>query len=134
MARSRTLSVVLLTAGLLWAMPASAQTAPVLTRIDQIAPAFEPCWDPPPGLRALEGIAVTARFSLRRDGSLLGDPMVTFSTADVAIQARQLLTQSAVEAIRTCTPLKISLGLGQAIAGRPFAIRFIYKGPQGRGA
>ena len=113
---------------------AHAQSEPVLTRLDQVAPAVTACWSPPAGLQILEGIQVTARFSIRRDGTLIGNPLVTFTSGEVALQARELLTRSAVEAIRACTPLRISPGLGRAIAGRPFAIRFIYKGPQGRGA
>jgi hypothetical protein len=105
-----------------------------LSRLDQVAPAIRACWAPPAGLLGLEQIEVTVRFSLRRDGTLIGAPQVTFSSADVALRARELLTRSAAEAIRACTPLDLAAGLGNAIAGRPFAIRFIYKGPQGRGA
>ncbi len=113
---------------------AAALEPPPYTRLDEIGPAFSACWNPPAGLQVLEAVKVTARFSLRRDGSLMGQPQVTFATGEVALRARELLTRSAVEAIRACTPLRISLGLGQAIAGRPLAIRFIYKGPQGKGA
>jgi hypothetical protein len=121
-------------AALAHAAPSGAQSERLLTRLDEVAPTLTACWRPPTGLRMLEAVEVTARFSIRRDGSLIGTPRVTFASGEVALQARELLTQSAVEAIRACTPLRISPGLGQAIAGRPFAIRFIYKGPQGRGA
>ena len=81
-----------------------------------------------------ERIEATARFALRRDGNLVGAPRVVFATAGVALRARELLTRSVVEAIAACTPVRMSARLGGAIAGRPLAIRFIHKGPSGRGA
>jgi hypothetical protein len=106
----------------------------MLDKLDEIAPALRACWKPPPGLAHFERVEATARFALRRDGSLVDEPRVVFATASVALRARELLTRSVVEAIAACTPLRMSAGLGGAIAGRPIAIRFIHKGPRGRGA
>ena len=41
---------------------------------------------------------------------------------DAAFQQR--FSDSAVAAIRSCTPMRLSAGLGASIAGRPFTIRF----------
>lgn len=93
-------------------------------RLDQIAPALRRCWRPPPLPGDLTGAMVSLRFSLRRDGSLFGQPRVTWETrrGDAAFQQR--FSDSAVAAIRSCTPMRLSPGLGASIAGRPFTIRF----------
>ena len=109
------------------------RSAPV-ERLADVVPALAACWQPPPGLRGFERLEVTARFSLRRDGSMIGDPRVTYATADIAPKARELLTRSVEDAMSACTPLRMSPGLGGAIAGRVIAVRFIYRGPKGPGA
>jgi len=93
-------------------------------RLDQIAPALRHCWNPPPLPGDLTGAMVSLRFSLRRDGSLFGQPRVTWETkrGDAAFQRR--FSDSAIAAIRSCTPMRLSAGLGASIAGRPFTIRF----------
>lgn len=93
-------------------------------RLDQIAPALQRCWSPPPLPGDLTGAMVSLRFSLRRDGSLFGQPRVTWETTrgDAAFQQR--FSDSAIAAIRSCTPMRLSAGLGASIAGRPFTIRF----------
>jgi hypothetical protein len=93
-------------------------------RLDEIAPAVRRCWNPPPLPGDLTGAMVSLRFSLRRDGSLFGQPRVTWETkrGDAAFQQR--FSDSAVAAIRSCTPMRLSAGLGASIAGRPFTIRF----------
>jgi hypothetical protein len=93
-------------------------------RLDEIAPAVRRCWNPPPLPGNLTGAMVSLRFSLRRDGSLFGQPRVTWETkrGDAAFQQR--FSDSAVAAIRSCTPMRLSAGLGASIAGRPFTIRF----------
>lgn len=104
-----------------------------IDRLPLIVPALRACWMPPPGLLGLERLEVTARFAIRTDGSLIGGPLVTFSTGVVEPRARELLTRSVLEAIRACTPLRMSPGLSRAIAGRPVSIRFIYVGRRGQG-
>ncbi len=88
----------------------------------------------PAGLRGFERLDVTVRFAVRADGSLIGERRVSYLAAPVDARARELLARSALAAVESCAPLPLSAGLGQAIAGRVFAVRFIYRGPQGRGA
>jgi len=110
-----------------------APAGPIDT-IRDIFPAIGACWTPPAGLTRLERIEITVRFSLRRDGTVIGAPRVTFATLGAETRARQALTEATFEAIRRCTPLPLTKGFGGAIAGRPIAIRFIYQGPKGQGA
>jgi hypothetical protein len=91
------------------------------------------CWKPPAGLPRLERTEVTVRFTLRRDGSVIGEPRITFATQPRASRAFRLFAQAAQDSIRRCTPAGITPGLGGGIAGRPIALRFVYQGPRGQG-
>jgi hypothetical protein len=96
-------------------------------------PILAACWEVPPGLARFERTEITARFSLRRDGSVIGTPRVTFSTQGTDTRAYRILTDATLAAIRRCTPARITPALGAAIAGRPIALRFVYQGPKGQG-
>lgn len=81
------------------------------------------CWRPPtnPG-SALE---VTVRMSFSRTGEVIGQPRITYVKAGRDEVLRDALRTSILTAIRSCTPLRFTPGLGKAIAGHGFAIRFI---------
>ena len=111
---------------------AGGEGAPIDTLRD-LYPALAACWRPPDGLAKFELTEITVRFSLRRDGSLVGAPRITFARTPGDERARALLTEAALIAIRRCTPARITQDLGGAIAGRPIALRFIYNGPRGQG-
>ena len=107
--------------------------AGLVDTIRGIFPAIGACWAPPAGLTKLGQIEITLRFSLRRDGALIGAPRITFATMGAETRSRELLAEASFEAIRRCTPLKLTKGFGEAVAGRPIAVRFIYQGPKGQG-
>jgi hypothetical protein len=100
-----------------------------VARIGDIAPALRRCWTPPPLDGPDAGAMASVRFSLRRDGTLFGQPRVTWETrrGDAALQAR--FTRSVLDAVRSCTPMRLSAGFGASIAGRPFIIRFHGRAP-----
>ncbi|RYE34208.1 MAG: hypothetical protein EOP23_05595 [Hyphomicrobiales bacterium] len=98
--------------------------AETVDRLDEIAPALRRCWTPPPLPGELTGAMVSLRFSLRRDGSLFGQPRVTWETRRGDAEFQRRFGDSAIAAIRSCTPMRLSAGLGASIAGRPFTIRF----------
>src|SRR5262245_7775381 len=112
---------------------AGAEEAKRLERLDEVPPSFRKCWKTPDGLRSFERTEVTARFSIRRNGALIGEPRITFSSLPADTKARELLTQAAVNAVTHCTPVNVSESLGSAVAGRTIAIRFIYEGRKGKG-
>jgi hypothetical protein len=124
-------AVVLTLAG---GLPVAAQDNEPLSRLDEIPGAVANCLRRPEDLQHLEEIGVTARFSLKRDGTLMGPPRVTFATLPHDTRARELLTEATVEGIARCTPLNLSRGLGEAVAGRPVSVFFVYKGSKGTGA
>ncbi|KMO31285.1 hypothetical protein VQ02_26440 [Methylobacterium variabile] len=102
---------------------ASAPEVPADT-LAALYPRLAACWRPPAGLK---DAAVTARFALRRDGSLQGTPRITF--ARVPPKQRTALVAETLASLARCTPARLTAGLGGAIAGRPIALRFVYPGP-----
>ena len=113
--------------------PATAEDGAPLTRLDQVPKAINKCMRAPEGLKLLEEMAITARFSLKRDGTLIGPPRITFATLPPDTRARQLLTEATLDAFARCTPVKLSPALGEAAAGKMFNVRFTYKGSRGKG-
>jgi hypothetical protein len=105
------------------------ERADIVNRLDEIAPALRRCWNPPPLPGDLTGAMVSLRFSLRRDGSLFGEPRITWETKRGDAEFQRRFSASAVAAIRACTPMRLSAGLGASIAGRPFTIRFHGRAP-----
>ena len=71
------------------------------------------------------GSEVTVLFSIKRDGSLQGQPRITHSklVGDDASQ-REFLA-GALSGVARCFPLAITDGLGGAVAGRPLRMRVI---------
>jgi hypothetical protein len=71
----------------------------------------------------------TVRFSLRRDGTIFGQPRVTWETRRTDPDLRERFTASVIDAIRNCAPVRLSPRFGASIAGRPFTIRFHGRAP-----
>ena len=105
--------------------PASAEDArgPLLSTLDDLGRhVVRACRDP--RLEAA-GIAVTVRFSLRADGTLLGRPKVTKVEAPPGVSdPPEVYEREAEAALLTCTPVPITAGLGRALAGRTLLHRF----------
>ena len=99
----------------------------------ELYPTLAACWKVPRGLFRTGEAEITTRFALRRDGSVIGTPRVTFSTPNANTRAQRILADATLAAIRRCTPARITPALGAAIAGRPIALRFVYQGPKGKG-
>ncbi|PZO00515.1 MAG: hypothetical protein DCF30_09495 [Hyphomicrobiales bacterium] len=105
----------------------------MLDRLVDIAPALRRCWTPPAIDGADTGVMATVRFSLRRDGSLFGQPRVAWETKRSDPDLRRRFTDSLVASVRACTPMRLSPTLGAAIAGRPLSIRFHGRAPTQEG-
>ena len=110
-----------------------APARPVGT-LSEVASSIRACWRAPAGLTRLERMDVTVRFSLRRDGSAFPGSRVTFATLPADGEARRRLAQSALDAVRDCTPVRLSETLAASIAGRPLVLRFTHQAPKGQGA
>jgi hypothetical protein len=113
------------------AVPVSRMATKPADTLAELYPALAACWQAPTGLSRPSGgndVEITARLALRRDGSLIGPPRITYA-AGVAGNQRATLVRGTLDALARCTPVHITPDLGQAIAGRPVALRFVYRPP-----
>ena len=84
------------------------------------------CWIPPSTEAGKAGMQITVRVSFRRDGLPIGPPRVTYiNDHDVSADVQNAYRSAVDQMFVRCTPLNFTSQLGGAIAGRPFAIRFI---------
>lgn len=117
------------------APPASEPSAPAgqrLERVRDIGRAIDACWRRASLPREALGSQITVRFSLRRDGVLLGVPRITYSLLRGDAAAQKLFVGEALAALERCLPLPLSPGLGGAVAGRPLTVRLIHETPPQR--
>ena len=62
------------------------------------------CWNPPVGVSEAKDLVVTVRFSLNRDGSLAGEPIVLNRGRNALFQ---VAAESATRAVRRCQPFRL---------------------------
>ena len=124
--RFATVALVLVTALFAGPYEASSQERscrspdPVDT-IKEMSDAIYACWKPPPGTA---GMSLTLRFSLRRNGTLIGKPRATYSDLRSDAQLSRAFVASILRALDEALPLPFSDSMGEAIAGRMLAPRF----------
>lgn len=102
---------------------AAAERGGPIDTLSGVGRALRACWEAPPGEPT--GAEVTVRLAFRRDGSVLGEPRITFYRGAREREAGERFRASVVAALRRCTPLPLTPAFGAAVAGRPFSIRFI---------
>jgi hypothetical protein len=102
----------------------SADEHPLETISDMFA-ALRGCWVPPPRNEARHGMEYTIRFAFKRDGEMVAPPRMTFASHDAAAELRSVYRDAIDSALKRCTPLHFSEGMGGAVAGRPIAVRFV---------
>jgi hypothetical protein len=103
---------------------ASAADHPLDSIRDTFA-ALRACWVPPPKDEARHGMEYTIRFAFKRDGDIVAPPRVTYASHDAPADVRDVYRDAVNAALKRCTPLHFSDGMGGAVAGRPIAIRFV---------
>ena len=109
-------------AAALLAWPAQAQADP-LDSIKDVVERLHQCWKAPPRSQA-RPMDITVRVSFNRDGAILGRPRIAYETEGASDNDRLAYRIAVMDTLQRCTPLPFSEGLGGAVAGRPFAIRF----------
>lgn len=90
--------------------------------LEALGQALTACFEAPAGS---SGSEMTVLVSLRRNGTVLGRPRITFSHLTGDEDQRRAFVAAALGALKACTPVSVTPGLGGAIAGRPFSIRFV---------
>jgi hypothetical protein len=96
-----------------------------LDSIRDMFAALRACWVPPPKDEARHGMEYTIRFAFKRDGEIVAPPRVTYASHDAPADVRDIYRDAVDAALKRCTPLHFSDGMGGAVAGRPIAIRFV---------
>ena len=96
-----------------------------LDSISAMFAALRACWVPPPQDEARHGMEYTVRFAFKRDGEIIAPPRVTYASHDAPADVRGVYRDAVNAALKRCTPLHFSDGMGGAVAGRPIAIRFV---------
>lgn len=97
-----------------------ASSAPVNT-LRETWEALYACWRPPAGSEDME---ITLMFSLRRDGTLIGQPRATWSRLSGSSDEQRAFVASVLAALNRALPLPFTDAMGGAVAGRPLALRF----------
>jgi hypothetical protein len=121
---------VLWFAALLLSSIAAAHAEP--GQVDNIKEAFarlRTCWKPPPASQANPDVDITAIVTFTRDGNILGHPKITYESENATDNDRLLYRIAVMEALQRCTPMPFTEGMGGAVAGRPFAVRFQTRKP-----
>jgi len=87
--------------------------------------ALRACWIPPAKEEARPGMQMSVRFAFKRSGDIIATPRVTYVSHGASPETREVYLHAISAALERCTPLHLSEGLGNAVAGRPIAIRFV---------
>jgi hypothetical protein len=107
---------------------APSQAAPANTLKDMLSQ-LSACLSREVGVdEGWRGAEMTLRFSLRRDGSLIGKPHITYFKLPKDEADKRRVMGNIAFAMDRCLPVKITDGLGGAIAGQMIAYRFAWKG------
>jgi len=101
------------------------RTEPV-DNLEAMWDALGSCWVPPVGS---EGMEVTVRFSLKRDGTLNGKPRITWLKRNGSEAERENFVASVFRALESVFPIPFTESMGNASAGRPLALRFSNRNP-----
>jgi hypothetical protein len=72
------------------------------------------------------GSEISVAFRLKRDGSIIGSPWVTYVNASGDDSARKVFVDSVMSGLQDCSPVSITDGLGGAIAGRAMVISILH--------
>lgn len=100
-----------------------------LNTIDDLFTALRACWMPPSPDAVSEGTEMSVKFSLKRDGRLIGPPRMTYVTDGVSTHIRDVYFNSIVASLDGCVPFVLTKGFSNAIVGRPIMIRYVDNRP-----
>lgn len=122
---SRTLlTAAPIAAALLLALPTAVQAEPAST-LQGMWAALGACSGKAKIPAEAVGSEVTVLLTMKRDGSLLGQPRITHSRLVGDETSQKDYLASVLGALAACFPLQITDGLGGAVAGRPLRYRIV---------
>jgi hypothetical protein len=98
---------------------------PPVNTINELGPALRTCWVPPPLDQSRPGMQITVQMTFRRNGELFGKPRITFESPGASDDDRLTYRLAVAEMLKRCASLPFTDAFGNAVAGRPFTMRFI---------
>ena len=105
-------------------LPPAANAEPA-SSLAEFWRALKECSNGDPALPEAAGSELTILFTIKRDGSLQGQPRITYSRLVGARATQQAFVAETLGALAGCFPLPITAGLGGALAGRPIRWRIV---------
>lgn len=96
-----------------------------LDNLGDLFAALRSCWSPPAVDHARAGMQMSVMFSFNRSGRPIASPRVTFASKDAPQDMRDTYLKAINTSLDGCLPLKLTKGLGGALAGRPIMIRYV---------
>ena len=104
-------------------LPAAVSAQPAgpkgpLNTMADIRQALRACWQWPSASASRSGISLTVRVSFKRNGEVFG-VHITYQSRHISDEERTIYHRALLAALSRCSPLPLSAGLGEAIAGRP---------------
>jgi hypothetical protein len=96
-----------------------------LNTLADLGAALRACWVPPPLDQSHPGMQITVQMAFRRNGELFGKPRITFETAGATDDERLAYRIAVAQMLERCASLPFTDALGNAVAGRPFTMRFV---------
>jgi len=126
MLRKRSLIVfaVLLAISVLMAGAQARAEEPQVNTLQEIFEKLKHCWKPPQLPASHAGMQVTVLVSFTRNGEILGHPRITYESPNATDDDRLQYRVAVMNTLQACTPMPFSDSLGNAVAGRPFTVRF----------
>lgn len=97
---------------------------PAVHNLREIARALSTCMQPLAVAAPFQGMRVTVRIAFNVRGQPLGPPLFTYVTPYAPDRIKNEYKKAISDALKRCTPLSFSPGLGAAIAGMPIILSF----------
>ena len=95
-----------------------------INTVREIRAALRACWVPPSVAVARDNMAISVRLSFKRNGDVLGVPLITYTSLGLSENERRAYRAALDETLARCAPLPFSDAFGSIIAGRPINVRF----------
>ena len=112
------------------ALAQSGRAEHPINSVREIRAGLRACWISPTMRTPSQ---VTVCLSLKRNGEVLGQPLISYGSAEASEDERATLQAAVAAAVARCTPLPISDALGDIIAGHPINVK-LGEGWKRRGA
>jgi hypothetical protein len=96
-----------------------------LDNLGDLFAALRSCWSPPAADSARADMQMSVMFSFNTSGRPIAPPRVTFASKDAPQDTRAIYLKAINASLDGCLPLKLTKGLGGAVAGRPIMIRYV---------